>query len=567
MGRARGPGAPLPRGPAGDRDLLRGLGAQRPGGARRRRLQLLGRPRPPDALAGLVRGVGAVRPRAWPRAPGTSTPSRRRTAVARTKADPLAGPRQSGRRPPRRWWPTSPLRLGRRGVDGRPAPDGRPLPRADEHLRGAPGLVAARACPTGSSPSSWPQYVDRHGLHPRGVPAGGRAPLRRLVGLPGHLATTRPTARFGSPGRLPPPGRRAAPARASASCVDWVPAPLPARRVGAGPLRRHRRCTSTPTRAAASTRTGARSSSTSAATRCATSSSPTRSTGWRSSTSTACGSTRSPPCSTSTTPASPASGCPNEYGGRENLEAIAFLQEANATVLQAHPGRHHRSPRSPPSWPGVSRPTYLGGLGFGFKWNMGWMHDTLDYMSRDPIYRQYHHNELTFAMLYAWQRELRPAAVPRRGRARQGLAARQDARRPLAAARQPAGAATPTCGPTRARSCCSWAASSPRSAEWSDERGLDWWMLDYGPTTRRCSALVARPQCRLPGAARAVAAGPRPGRLRAGSTPTIAGNVRRSPVPAPRHRPGAGWPASPTSPPCPTTVYRLGLPVAGRWPR
>ncbi len=92
---------------------------------------------------------------------------------------------------------------------------------------------------------------------------------------------------------------------------------------------------------------------------------------------------------------------PNIYGGRENLEAVAFLQEMNATVYKRVPGAITIAEEST-SWPGVTRPTHLGGLGFGFKWDMGWMHDTLSYISHEPIYRQYHHNELTFSMMYAY---------------------------------------------------------------------------------------------------------------------------------------------------------------------
>jgi 1,4-alpha-glucan branching enzyme len=92
---------------------------------------------------------------------------------------------------------------------------------------------------------------------------------------------------------------------------------------------------------------------------------------------------------------------PNRYGGRENLEAIEFLQEMNATVYKRVPSAVTIAEEST-SWPGVTRPTYVGGLGFGFKWNMGWMHDTLAYCSQPPIYRQYHHNELTFSMTYAY---------------------------------------------------------------------------------------------------------------------------------------------------------------------
>jgi 1,4-alpha-glucan branching enzyme len=92
---------------------------------------------------------------------------------------------------------------------------------------------------------------------------------------------------------------------------------------------------------------------------------------------------------------------PNEYGGRENLDAVKFLQELNATVYKRHPGVQITAEEST-SWPGVTRPTHLGGLGFGFKWNMGWMHDVLHYASLDPVYRSFHHNEMTFALMYAY---------------------------------------------------------------------------------------------------------------------------------------------------------------------
>jgi 1,4-alpha-glucan branching enzyme len=92
---------------------------------------------------------------------------------------------------------------------------------------------------------------------------------------------------------------------------------------------------------------------------------------------------------------------PNAHGGRENLDAVAFLQEMNATVYKHHPGVVTIAEEST-AWPGVSRPTHVGGLGFGFKWNMGWMHDTLDYVGHDPVHRSYHHNEMTFSLMYAW---------------------------------------------------------------------------------------------------------------------------------------------------------------------
>ncbi|HWH31629.1 MAG TPA: 1,4-alpha-glucan branching protein GlgB [Egibacteraceae bacterium] len=92
---------------------------------------------------------------------------------------------------------------------------------------------------------------------------------------------------------------------------------------------------------------------------------------------------------------------PNAFGGRENLEAVEFMMELNRTVYGRNPGVVTIAEEST-AWPGVSRPAHLGGLGFGFKWNMGWMHDTLAYFSRDPIHRRYHHNELTFGLMYAW---------------------------------------------------------------------------------------------------------------------------------------------------------------------
>jgi len=93
---------------------------------------------------------------------------------------------------------------------------------------------------------------------------------------------------------------------------------------------------------------------------------------------------------------------PNRYGGNENLEAIGFLKRFNDEIYKSHPDVQTIAEEST-AWPMVSRPLYLGGLGFGMKWDMGWMHDTLEYMSRDPIHRAYHHSKLTFRMLYAFQ--------------------------------------------------------------------------------------------------------------------------------------------------------------------
>ncbi len=92
---------------------------------------------------------------------------------------------------------------------------------------------------------------------------------------------------------------------------------------------------------------------------------------------------------------------PNIYGGREDLDAVAFIKRLNESVYGEHSDVQTIAEEST-SWPMVSRPTYLGGLGFGMKWNMGWMHDTLNYFAKDPIHRKYHHDQLTFSIWYAF---------------------------------------------------------------------------------------------------------------------------------------------------------------------
>jgi len=92
---------------------------------------------------------------------------------------------------------------------------------------------------------------------------------------------------------------------------------------------------------------------------------------------------------------------PNRFGGNEDLDAVDFLRRFNELVHDREPGTISAAEEST-AWPGVSRPTYLGGLGFGFKWNMGWMHDTLDYFQREPVHRRFHHHQLTFSLMYAF---------------------------------------------------------------------------------------------------------------------------------------------------------------------
>src|SRR5690606_7748579 len=92
---------------------------------------------------------------------------------------------------------------------------------------------------------------------------------------------------------------------------------------------------------------------------------------------------------------------PNRFGGNENLEAIGFLRQMNHAAYTAAPGIVTIAEEST-AWPGVSRPPDYGGLGFGFKWNMGWMHDTLRYMQYEPVHRRFHHHDMTFGTLYAF---------------------------------------------------------------------------------------------------------------------------------------------------------------------
>jgi 1,4-alpha-glucan branching enzyme len=92
---------------------------------------------------------------------------------------------------------------------------------------------------------------------------------------------------------------------------------------------------------------------------------------------------------------------PNQFGGNEDLDAVEFLKQMNEVIYGREPGIISAAEEST-AWPGVSRPVYLGGLGFGFKWNMGWMHDTLDYFARDPVHRRFHHHQLTFSLMYAF---------------------------------------------------------------------------------------------------------------------------------------------------------------------
>ena len=250
----------------------------------------------------------------------------------------------------------------------------RPAHRPDERLRGAPRLVAAGpVLPRPRRPADRLRAATSGFTHVEFLPVAEHP----FGGSWGYQVTVyyAPTSRFGDPDDFrylvdtPAPGRHRRDPRLGARRTS-------PRTSGRWPGSTASRSTSTPTRAAASSPTGARSSSTSAGTRCATSSSPTRSTGSRSSTSTACGSTPSPRCSTSTTRARTASGAQRVRRPREPRGDRRSCRRSNATAYRRNPGIVMIAEEST-AWPGVTRPTHHGGLGFGLKWNMGWMHDTL----------------------------------------------------------------------------------------------------------------------------------------------------------------------------------------------
>ena len=150
---------------------------------------------------------------------------------------------------------------------------------------------------------------------------------------------------------------------------------------------------------------------------------------------------------------------PNKYGGRENLEAIEFLRRLNHLVLTRFPGAAMIAEEST-AWPMVTRPPEIGGLGFSYKWNLGWMHDTLRYFARDPVHRKFHQNDLTFGLLYAFHENFILPLEPRRSRPRQGLAS-SAGWRAISGRNSPTCAPiTPSCSRSPARSSCSWAMSS-----------------------------------------------------------------------------------------------------------
>jgi 1,4-alpha-glucan branching enzyme len=167
---------------------------------------------------------------------------------------------------------------------------------------------------------------------------------------------------------------------------------------------------------------------------------------------------------------------PNQYGGRENLDAISFLQEMNATVYKNHPGVVTIAEEST-AWPGVTRQTHLGGLGFGFKWNMGWMNDTLSYMVKEPIYRQWHHHQMTFATVYAWSENyVLPISHDEVVHGKGSLTGKMpgDRWQKLANTRALLGFMWAFTG----KQLLFMGAETGDEREWSEERGLDWSLIE-----------------------------------------------------------------------------------------
>jgi len=170
---------------------------------------------------------------------------------------------------------------------------------------------------------------------------------------------------------------------------------------------------------------------------------------------------------------------PNIHGGRENLDAIKFLQETNATAYRRNPGIIMIAEEST-AFQGVSAPTNFGGLGFGFKWNMGWMHDSLEYIQRDPAWRKYHHGEITFSMLYAYDEKfVLPISHDEVVHGKGSLLAKMPGDHWQKLANMRAYLAFMWTHPGKKLLFMGQEFAQP--SEWSESRDLDWWLLDHHP--------------------------------------------------------------------------------------
>jgi 1,4-alpha-glucan branching enzyme len=168
---------------------------------------------------------------------------------------------------------------------------------------------------------------------------------------------------------------------------------------------------------------------------------------------------------------------PNVYGGKEYLEAISLLQEVNATVYKKVPGAVMIAEEST-AWPGVTKPTHLGGLGFGLKWNLGWMHDSLDYLALNPIYRQFHHHRMTFSLMYAFSENfLLPLSHDEVVHGKGSLLRKMPGDRWQQLANLRAFYAYMWAHP--GKQLLFMGGEIAQEAEWAESRELDWWLLDH----------------------------------------------------------------------------------------
>jgi 1,4-alpha-glucan branching enzyme len=178
---------------------------------------------------------------------------------------------------------------------------------------------------------------------------------------------------------------------------------------------------------------------------------------------------------------------PNQFGGRENLDAVQFLQETTATVYRRVPGAVVIAEEST-AWPGVTRATHLGGLGFGLKWNMGWMHDSLEYVGHEPVHRQWHHHQMTFSLMYAWSENfVLPISHDEVVHGKGSLLRKMpgDRWQQLASVR----AYLSSMWSHPGKQLLFMGTEFAQEAEWADGHGLDWWLLDQ-PAHRGVHRLV-----------------------------------------------------------------------------
>ncbi|MGW0601775.1 1,4-alpha-glucan branching protein GlgB [Streptomyces sp. NPDC002776] len=169
---------------------------------------------------------------------------------------------------------------------------------------------------------------------------------------------------------------------------------------------------------------------------------------------------------------------PNVFGGREDLDAVAFLREMNATVYRRAPGVVTIAEEST-AWEGVTRPTDSGGLGFGLKWNMGWMHDSLGYISHEPVHRKYHHNEMTFSMVYAYSENyVLPISHDEVVHGKQALVSKMPGDWWQQRANHRAYLGFMWAHP--GKQLLFMGQEFAQGAEWSEPHGPDWWLLDPG---------------------------------------------------------------------------------------